>query len=384
MPKNIKNKSKFQKIEDFLSKNYDLRFNSITNSIECKFKEETSYVIANENSIFRKLQHNKIKSTINDLTILLRSDFVESYNPILYYFENLPKWDLETDYITLFSNYVKAKNQEHFNKHFKKMLIRSIACAINEKVINKQAFILVHSKQNSGKSSWIRYLCPPTLQGYYTENLALNKDGLIALTENFIINLDELALFSKAQIDMVKSIFSQEMVKVRHPYDRKAKSQARISSFWGSTNQMEFLTDETGNVRWLCFEIEEIDWTYTEISIDKVWSQAYTLYKNGYQYQLSIEDIEENEKVNKQFIVNTKEMELIMKYFYPATKENHDLFATATDIIDYLQSKANVTQNLSDSKVGKALKILGFERETKFNGRFSVKGYFLSFSSKNT
>lgn len=379
MPKNIKNKNKFQKIEDFLSKNYDVRFNSITNSIECKLKNEIHFTIANENSIYRKLQHNKVKCTINDLTILLRSDFVESYNPLLNYFENLPKWDLETDYITHFAQHVKSKNQEHFNKHFKKMLVRSIACSLNEKVVNKQAFILVHAKQNSGKSSWVRYLCPSPLQGYYTENLALNKDGLIALTENFIINLDELALFSKAQIDMVKSIFSQEMVKVRHPYERKAKSQPRISNFFGSTNQMEFLTDETGNVRWLCFEIEQIDWSYTKISIGNVWSQAFTLYKNGFQYQLTVEDIEENEKMNKQFMVSTKEMELIMKYFYPATKEKHDLFATATDIIEYLQSKASITYHLSESKIGKALKVLGFERETKFNGRYSVKGYFLCF-----
>lgn len=379
MSKISKNKNKFQKIEEFLLENYDLRFNSITNDIECKLKSDSFYAPANENTIFRKLQHNKVKCSINDLVILLRSDFIEKYNPLLAYFEGLLPWDLETDFITEFSNYVKAKNQERFNKHLKKMFVRTIACALNDKIINKQAFILAHSSQNSGKSTWVRYLCPPTLQSYYTENLALNKDGLIALTENFLINLDELALLSKTQIDMIKSILSQEMVKVRHPYERKAKNQSRISNFFGSTNRGEFLSDETGNVRWLCFEIESIDWNYTKIPIDKVWSQAYTLYKNNYQYQLTVEDIEENETMNKQFIINTKEMELLMKFFSPATKDEHEAFVTATDIIEHLGNKVSHTLQISEIKIGKALKTLGFERETKFNGKYTVKGYYINF-----
>ena len=379
MPKISKNKNKFLQIEGFLQENYDLRFNAITNDIECKLKRDSSFGAANENTIFRKLQHNKVKCSINDLVILLRSDFVQKYNPLLAYFEGLKPWNLETDYITEFANHVKAKNQERFNKHRKKMFVRTIACALNDKIINKQAFIIVHSTQNSGKSSWVRYLCSPTLQSYYTENLALNKDGLIALTENFIINLDELALLSKTQIDMIKSILSQEMVKVRHPYERKAKNQSRICSFFGSTNRGEFLSDETGNVRWLCFEIETIDWNYTRIPIDKVWSQAYMLYKNNFQYQLTVEDIEENETLNKQFIISTKEMELIMKYFSPATKENHNSFVTATDVIEYLHNKVSSSFHISEVKIGKALKTLGFERETKFNGKYTIKGYYINF-----
>lgn len=376
--------NKFTKIEAYINKHFQIRLNCITNEIEFRKIGEKSYTALNENSLYRLLQHARIKCNMNDLIILLRSDFVEKYNPILDYFTCLPIWNKKVDYILDFTKYVKAVNQERFSRHFKKMLVRTIACALNPKVVNKQAFITVNSVQNSGKSSWLRYLCPPKLNYYYTENFNLNsKDGLITLCENFLINLDELAAMGNAQINNIKAIMSQESLKIRHPYDRKSKSQPRICSFIGSTNQSEFLTDETGNVRWLCFEIESIDWNYTKIPIDNVWSQAYFLYKSGFPYQLTNEEIKENEHNNKSFIINTKEMEMVMKYVLPGTKADHEIFASSLDIINYIQGKhfSNANLNLSEMKMGKALRILNFPRESKFNGTYSVKGYYIKFIS---
>ncbi len=374
--------NKFTKIETYIIKHFQIRLNCITNEIEFRKIGEEKYTVLNENSLYRHLQHARVKCNMNDLIILLRSDFVEKYNPILEYFICLQTWNQQVDYISDFANYVKAVNQERFLRHFKKMLVRSIACALNPKVVNKQSFTISQTSQNSGKSTWLRYLCPPKLNYYYTENFNLNnKDGLIALCENFLINLDELAAMSHSQINNIKAIMSQESLKIRHPYDRKSKTQPRICSFIGSTNQSEFLTDETGNVRWLCFQIESIDWKYTEIPIDYVWSQAYFLYKNGFPYQLTNDEIKENEHNNKSFMINTKEMEMVMKYILPATKDDHEIFASALDIINYIHGKhfSNTNLNLSEMKMGKALSILNFSRESKFNGTYSIKGYYIKF-----
>ena len=41
-------------------------------------------------------------------------------------------------------------------------------------------------------------------------------------------------------------------------------------------NMTEFLSDPTGNVRWIHFEINRIEWNYSkEVDIDTVWAQAY-------------------------------------------------------------------------------------------------------------
>ena len=166
-----------------------------------------------------------------------------------------------------------------------------------------------------------------------TENISFDKDSLIALIENFIINLDELATFTRVEINALKSILSKSFIKERHPFERKAKKLSRRASFIGSTNMTEFLSDPTGNVRWIPFEISGIDWNYSkEVNIDDVWAQAYALYRSGFQCDITADEVKENEEENRQFTMVSFEMELLMKYYTPGSKESHDLFRTTGEI----------------------------------------------------
>ena len=116
------------------------------------------------------------------------------------------------------------------------MLIRSIACSLNNSIVNKQCFILVHDKQNSGKTTFLRFLCSEPLKKYYSENLTLDKDGNISLCENFIINLDELSTLQKKEITALKSILSKQYDKSRLLFDSRAVSRSRTANFIGSNN----------------------------------------------------------------------------------------------------------------------------------------------------
>jgi hypothetical protein len=51
------------------------------------------------------------------------------------------------------------------------------------------------------------------------------------------------------------------------------------------------------------------------------------------------------------------------------------------EIIQYLQVKyfENIPLGLNEMKMGKALSGLNFHRESKFNGTFSIKGYYINF-----
>src|ERR1051325_5604640 len=216
--------NKFMMVEELLSSFYDFRYNVISNDVECRSRGDEVFKPINENNLYRWLRHQNISISMNELMTILRSDFIESYNPLQDYFAGLGVYSIdEPDYIHQLAQYihVPAKDRKRFDKHFKKMLVRTVACAIVDHVFNKQAFILVSPKQNGGKTTFIRWLCPPALNAYYTENFNFDKDGQIALCENFIINLDELANLHKAEVNQLKSIFSKSSVKVRRPYERK-------------------------------------------------------------------------------------------------------------------------------------------------------------------
>ncbi len=388
--KNQKNhqKSQLERIENYLSENYELRYNIVLNEVEYRSENSDSdddFQTLKAANIYRELEKKHFKIAPSKLDILLQSDYVEEFDPFIDFFEKLPKWnpDTDPDYIEKYANYVKAKDQKRFNHHFKKHLVRTIVCALGKNYFNKHAFIIVGKRQNSGKSTWCRKIVPPKLGTYYTENFGTDKDGLIALSENLIINLDELATLDRQDLKKLKSIISMEKIKVRHPFGKKAIVTPRRASFFGSTNEYNFLNDETGSVRWLCFEIYSIDWSYTNENIDLIWSQAYYLYKSGkFEYQLTNEEIKENEYFNQQFQKSSPEKDLIQMYFLPGNKVEHDAFYTATDVLRLIYEKADKNVRMNYVSVGKALTALGFEKTSKRLNKNSnpITGYYVKFT----
>ncbi len=381
----MKKKSSIEKAQEYLFEKYDIQFNTINNTVF--YKEKVSlkgFTEVNENDLFLELNMKGIKTSMNTLMSILNSSMIPKYNPFKNYFmsvENL--WDRSKhgDIIEKLAIYLVTDDQQRLNKHFKKMLVRSVACSIEPSVFNKQAFILVSSQQNSGKSSFCRWLCPPKLTEYFTENIGLDKDSQIALCENFIINLDELATLSKADINGLKSIFSMSSVKTRPPYGRKAIKMIRRANFVGSTNRLEFLHDETGNVRWLCFNIQKIDWKYrADFDIDRVWSQAYQLYKENFNYNLTEDEIRKNENANEQFIETTTEFEMLLETVQPGTAENHTNFLTTTQIRSLLIEQSNFHERPNKIQLGKALIRLGFIQTQKYNSekKYPIKGYYVN------
>lgn len=357
--------NKFHMAKRYLEKNYEIRYNEVSAQFEFRLKGEEEYQILNENSIFIKMQLDGLNLSLNNLVAFLKSDFVSRYNPFLEYLQSLPEWDRQTDYILQLAGFVKVRSEERarFDNHFKKWMVRTIKCAVVDDYFNKQAFILVHDRQNSGKSTFCRFLCPPRLKNYIAENLSVDKDSRILLTTNLIINLDELSTLSRVEINALKSLFSKDKINDRLPYDRRNSIIPRRASFIGSTNQTEFLNDESGSVRWLCFVIEEIDWSYKDtVDIDKVYAQAWYLFNSDFICDISREEIIENEEYNRQFHIVTSEKELIEKYLEPGTLEKHNRFMTATEILIHLAEKTDNRVRLNAIQIGKSLKLLGFDR----------------------
>lgn len=363
----------FHVTEKYLSRRYLFRFNTIALDIEFRRKGNPNWEVLNENTLFVELQKKGIKCSMNNLLAILKSDFVTHFNPLISYYESLPKWNGYTDHIQHLLSFINPLDRDQFDYHFKKWIVRAVKCAIEPEYFNKQAFIFVQRGQNTGKSTFCRFLCPPSLSNYIAEDISQDKDARIMLCKNLLINLDELAGLNKKELEGLKSIFSKTRIKERLPYDKKASTLNRTCSFIGSTNEDAFLNDTTGSVRWLCFRIKSIDWNYKkEVDIDQVWGQAYHLATNNFDCELSYSDIQANEKRNKLFQILSTEQELISKYIEQSNKEVGE-FATATDIIVHLTP---LKIRLSKVQVGKALTALGFKK-VKHSKR-QVYGYWVN------
>lgn len=371
----INDKPDIYKVEIWLKKHWDFAENEITQVPEFKEKAAEKFELLNVDSIFRKLQHAGFKFPMDKLKSLLRSDFMTRFNPFKDYFNSLDKWDGQTDYIKQLASYVKVEDQPFFETQFKKALVRCIGCSLYG-FENRIVFVFVGEKQSTGKSTFIRYL-NPFGQKYYTEApIHNNKDSTLALAENFIYNLEELATASKMDVNRLKSVISTSTIKERKAYAVNAVEQPRRANFFGSTNNNEFLTD-TQNSRWLCFNILDIKWDYKkDVDIKKVWAQAFALYNDPeFNDQLTAEEAFYRDSINKDYEVNDYEKELIKRNFR-VCKKHDGVFMSNADILDALTFESG-GKKLDSRFIGRSMVQLGFEKDVKKMNSHTVRGYYV-------
>ena len=355
--------------EDYLNEHYDIRHNIIANEIEISKKNLKEWTELNENSLWIEMQKKSIKVPASTLEKILKSDFIPKFNPLINYFENLPVWDKKTDYITQYADFIKLapeEDKEQYNYHFKKWCVRAVKCATNDNYFNKNAFVISDEGkgQNIGKTTWIRFLCPQILSNYLKDDLPKDeKDAKIALTQNFIINLDELASLSRQEINTLKSLFSADKIKVRFPYDKKEIVVRRVANFIGSTNLTNFLHDETGSVRWLCFVADKIDFSYkATFDINNLWSQAFYLSNDkDFDETITSLDMSVNELRNVKFQMQSPEKDLICRFLEIPTTTEETKIVTSTEIQHYLAGFAPSIK-LNNFTIGKALTSLKFRK----------------------
>ncbi len=368
----------FHTTKNWLNENYDIRLNKISNEIESKKKDADSWSLLNDNDLYVEANENNINISQGKLLAILRSSFIEGYNPIKQYFDSLPVWDGKTDHITRYCSYLelaKDQNEHEFLKQFKKWLVRTVKCSLNEGYFNKQAIVLSDRMkgQNIGKSSWLRSLNPNSLSDYYTENFTGNdKDDQIQLARNFIINLDEMDEIPRKNIGQIKSMLSKSSINVRFPYAKTSTVCDRVASFVGSSNEISFLFDQTGSVRFICFVIQSIDFSYREKeNVNLLWSQAFALSKmKDFQFEMTKKELKENERRNSEFYSSSIEEEQIQKYYAIPTNDPDELVRTlsASEVLSELRNYDPLLNlRAGSSKMGKYLTRLGFE-DTKIKG----------------
>jgi predicted P-loop ATPase len=387
--------ARLEAAETFINSHYKIRVDTVSNTIEARkisvndggeVKHLSDWQEFKLESLDIELQRNNINYPIGKLQNLIASDFVPEHDPIKHYFDNLPKWNGKDNIKALAKHVQVIGDKDRFTLQLKKHLARAYGCATIPGYYNKQCFVLVGERQNTGKTTFVRWLVPKDLQRFYQENPELNKDGLISISENLIINLDELDQLYRRDQKAIKSWLSKDYIKARRPYARKEERMNRRASFFGSSNEDDFLTDETGNVRYIVFRLndrlhnEPINFAYSNLDVNQIWAQAKALFIDAkFEHNLTPQEVAENHRLNQAFKYYTPEEQLIIKYFKPAIETAYTHFLSTTELTEILISVSDRGLNLNTYKVGRALKSAGFDKTMKYDQhqKRSIPGYYL-------
>ena len=101
--------------------------------------------------------------------------------------------------------------------------------------------------------------------------------------------------------------------------------------------------------------------------------------KKGFHYELTLDEVAENEKANKKYQVESQEIQMIQQTYQPAIKTDNDAeFLNATEILKELNT-GNIFLKLNTQSIGKALKHLGFIQDSRYNEKtgYTTKGYYV-------
>lgn len=242
-------------------------------------------------------------------------------------------------------------------------------------VVNNVILVLI-GEQGAYKTTWFNYLLPPSLKQYfYTKTNAnrMSKDDLLTLAQYALVCCEELDTMRPSELNQLKAAVTMPSIDERAAYAHYHEHRKHIASFCGTGNSVEFLSDPTGNRRWLPFEVESISSPRLHpFCHEGIYSQAYALYKSGFRFWFSKEEIKELNRHNRQFETPRLEHELVDLYFRKPQEGEQGEFmsvARALQLISY-----GISQKLNTVNVARAFVELDFKRvRTNRSRGFIVK-----------
>ena len=248
---------------------------------------------------------------------------------------------------------------------FKKWFVAMVAGWMKDEVVNHQVLVLI-GKQGIYKTTWLEHLIPPHLRAYackLANSNDLNKDERLRIAEFGLISLDEIDSMNNRELNQLKSVITATDVNERAAYAYTKERRVRLASFCASGNRRDFLTDITGNRRWLPFEVESIQNPFfTTLPYDLMYAQAWALAQDPtFSYWFELDEIEVLEQHNQHFRDESNEEQLLDVYFaVPPIDANNAKFLTTAEISERLIYYGNIKKPMTLSRLGVLLSQKGF------------------------
>ena len=376
-----------EEIKSFLDGHISLRFNEITSRVEYEIPADNTdarrFIPVNDrivNSLWSQMS-TITRVNIQDMYRVIESDYVPVFNPFKAYLNNLcqsVKFVGDRDYIQELAQTVRVKGGEQeqmlWHLYLKKWLVGMVASWISDDVVNNVILVLI-GEQGAYKTTWFNYLLPPPLKQYfYTKTNAnrMSKDDILTLAQYALVCCEELDTMRPAELNQLKAAVTMPSIDERAAYAHYHEHRKHIASFCGTGNNTQFLSDPTGNRRWLPFEVESIVSPRDHpFHYEGIYSQALALYKSGFQYWFTKEEIQELNRHNRQFETPHLERELVSLYFRVPKEGENGMFMTSARAIQIIGT--GISQKLNPTRVGLSFNELGFQR-VRYHG---IRGYLV-------
>ena len=363
-------------VEQFLVENYLFRRNILNRKTEFATQED-----GNQTSDYRPLTQEALNSIIlrakrqeiaegnpkSDIVEYIHSEEVPSYNPVEEFLNALPCWDGQNHVAELFSRLPGVSSEQ---LSFLSVWLRStVAHWLQMDTLHGNECVpTLIGSQGCGKTTFLRRLLPQHLRQYYLDHLNLSNkfDKEMALTNNLLVNLDELDAIRPSQHAALKQTLSKSKVNGRPIFGCAQEDRPRFASFVATTNNPHPLTDATGSRRYICIQIPQgqyID-NVGEINYEQLYAQVlYELREQKAPYWFNNEEVARIQELNIEF-AEKKDLAEILAVCFRKPKDG-DVVSTmnSNQVLQMIQKEYPSIRINHSTKVslGRAMKELEFD-----------------------
>ena len=369
---------KLEDLQNFLSENFDFRYNILTDMPECKPKNTTTYRMIDKrmmNTLCMEAMMNGVDCKDADVKRFLFSERIKTHHPFKDYIDALPEWD-GTDRVTMLA--ARVSGQAMWLNGFHRWMLGMVAQWLGypARCANAVAPILISTEQGMCKSTFCSMILPEELRAYYTDKFTINAtSGCEQKLSTFgLINMDEFNMYTERMMTILKNLMQMKKVNYRKCFKAYYSDLPRIASFIGTSNEKSLLTDETGSRRFLCMEVEKpID--CSPINYPQLYAQLKWELEAGKRYWLSKEEELEIQEHNKAFYKHSPEEEAFYKVFALPKEGEPYVELTATDIFNKLQKRFPVLfRGVNPKHFGKVMTKIGATKvHTTLGSIYQVK-----------
>ena len=372
-------------ITDWVKKSYDLKYDEVTDLTFCRLKGTDEWKTADTRAICtirRKIAEDTgMRVLKNDVQDIIWSDIAPMVHPVRDYLNALPKRD-GIDRVHQLASYVtiepaqagqsREDAQLLFEEYFHKWIEGNVGMWLKDSLVNHEMLILV-GPQGIYKTTFFRRLLPTQLSKYYwenTHNSFKHKDDHIALGENMLVEVEEFNIVKPDDVGIMKSLITADTIKERRPYARQREEKHRLAGFCGTCNEQHFLTDDTGNRRFLCFLVSNIihpdEW---DIDMDQLYAQLRDELLSGVRYWLNRKEEQRIAIQNEAFQLMSDEEMLLYTYFRKPIGNEPFEWMNSASIAQHING-GRLGYGLSTKKIGSVLGRLKFPFKHDRKGNF--------------
>jgi predicted P-loop ATPase len=295
-----------------------------------------------------------------------------AFHPVQRYLKSL-KWDGKERIDSMFTRYCGAEGDATYLADVGRKFMAAAVSRVMHPGIKYDYMVVLEGDQGIGKSTFVNILGSP----WYSDTLGdiSNKDVVDNMRGKWIIELGELASMNRADTRELKAFISRQQDVARKAYGRRSQNYPRQCVFVGSTNDDEYLKDETGGRRFWPVKTFKYDFNTLKKDRDQLWAEAFVVFSLGESLYLDDDRVRryaEGEQAGRFMIdeIQTRVETIVEGEDFPETFSFEDVWGRmAIDLGKQSHSPCDYPTQL---RIKKSLRVLGFP---KIRSRVYGRGY---------